>query len=280
MGYDVGVRVALCLILAFVGATRAMALGAETPVPAGTAPEPAPPERQRVLVLEPSSAAFDAATVATIAGLIIVELSADKRLDVISASEVRRLAELEGERQTIGCNDTSCLAELAGAMGARYVVFGDVGTLGSLVVMNLNLFDGATTQAISRVTVQSDGIGGLPAALPARIKVLAEPLIARMSANGTTTTTTTTATATTATVGDATAPVVAEGGSAAPWIVLSSGVALVVVGGLVDGFSPTSSNGEVDPVDFVGPVGYVGGVVVAVVGLGMLVFGGSSNDAP
>ena len=270
------VRVALCLILAFVSATRAMALGAETPVPAGPAPGPAPPERQRVLVLEPSSAAFDAATVATSAGLIIVELSADKRLDVISAAEVRRLAELEGERQTIGCNDTSCLAELAGAMGARYVVFGDVGTLGSLVVMNLNLFDGATTQAISRVTVQSDGIGGLPAALPARIKVLAQPLIARIELKGGTTTTTTT---TTTLVGDATAPVVAEGGSSAPWIVLSSGVAMVVVGGLVDGLSPTSVNGELDPVDFVGPVGYVGGVVVAAVGLGMLVLGGS-DDAP
>ena len=268
MGYDTGVRVVACLILALVGATRAMAFVAETPAP------PAAPERQRVLVLEPSSAAFDAATVATIAGLIIVELSADKRLDVISAAEVRRLAELEGERQTIGCNDTSCLAELAGAMGARYVVFGDVGTLGSLVVMNLNLFDGATTQAISRVTVQADGIGGLPAALPARIKVLAQPLIARIELKGGTTTTTTTTT-----VGDATAPVVADGGNAAPWIVLSSGAALVVVGGLVDGFSPTSSNGELDPVDFVGPVGYVGGVVVAAVGLGMLVFGGS-NDAP
>jgi hypothetical protein len=207
------------------------------------------------------------------AGLIIVELSADKRLDVISAAEVRRLAELEGERQTIGCNDTSCLAELAGAMGARYVVFGDVGTLGSLVVMNLNLFDGATTQAISRVTVQSEGIGGLPAALPARIKVLAQPLIARIELKGGTTTTTTTL------VGDATAPVVAEGGSAAPWIVLSSGVGLVVVGGLVDGLSPTSANGQLDPVDFVGPVGYLGGVAVAAVGFGMLVLGGS-DDAP
>jgi|GEM_PF-554245 len=276
MGYHPAVRIVSCFIIfALVGATRATALvGERSPSPGAAAPTvaAAPPERQRVLVLQPSSAAFDAATVATIAGLIIVELSADKRLDVISAAEVRRLAELEGERQTIGCTDTSCLAELAGAMGARYVVFGDVGTLGSLVVMNLNLFDGATTQAISRVTVQSDGIGGLPAALPARIKVLAEPLVARMGATGESPTST--PAGPTAVGADA-----GGGGSATPWIVLSSGVALLAVGGLVDGLSPTSFNGRVDPVDFVGPVGYVGGVVVAAIGVGMLVFGGS-NDAP
>lgn len=41
----------------------------------------------------------------------------------------------------MGCGDSSCLAEIAGAMGAEFVVFGDVGKLGETFVINLNLFD-------------------------------------------------------------------------------------------------------------------------------------------
>jgi len=164
MGYGPAMCVAalLCLFLL----SPALRAGAPSVLPA----------RPRVLVLEPASKSFDAATTSTIAGLIIVELAKDASLDVISAAEVQRLAELEGDRQAVGCGDESCLAELAGAMGARYVIFGDAGTLGGTVVLNLNLFDSQTTQAVNRVAVKADGVDALPAAVPGPLRELTAPL--------------------------------------------------------------------------------------------------------
>jgi hypothetical protein len=223
------------------------------------------PARPRVLVLEPASKSFDPATTSTIAGLIIVELGQDPRLDVISAAEVQRLAELEGDRQAVGCGDESCLAELAGAMGARYVVFGDVGSLGSLVVMNLNLFDNQTARAIHRVTVQADGIAKIPAALPGPIAALRQALIASTTTTATPpTTTTTTAPATTATTPP---PAGGAGVPILPWVLVGGGAALAIGGLAGDVFSPTSINGTYDVFDFAWPIGY-GLVAPVLIGVG------------
>lgn len=199
------------------------------------------PARPRVLVLEPTSTVFDRSTVGTISGLMIVELAKDPKLDVISDAEVKRLAELEGDRQSAGCTDTNCLAELAGAMGARYVVFGDLGSLGSTVVLNLNLFDSQTTQAVNRVAVSADGI----AALPQRLQELTAPLTG-------------------------TAPVVVvpkSGPPIAPWVVAGTGAALTVGAIAADNLSPTSTNNAVDGFDFLWPATY------CLVGPGLLVGG-------
>jgi hypothetical protein len=63
----------------------------------------------------------------------------------------------------------------AGA-GIEEVIFGDVGTLGGTVVLNLNLFDSQTTQAVNRVAVKADGVDALPAALPGPLRELTAPL--------------------------------------------------------------------------------------------------------
>ncbi len=135
-----------------------------------------PAQRARVLVLEPRSAVMDAATLSTITGIIVVELTQNRGFDVIAAADVQRLAELEGQRQNAGCDSAACLAEIAGAIGARYVVFGDVGALGELLVLNLNLFDSETSKAVNRVTVQARSIETLAGMLPTRTKELSGPL--------------------------------------------------------------------------------------------------------
>ena len=55
-----------------------------------------------------------------------------------------------------GCDEgsTSCLAELAGAMGARLVLFGDLGKLGDTTVVSLNLFLSDQAQSAGRETVR------------------------------------------------------------------------------------------------------------------------------
>lgn len=145
---------------------------------------PEPPPRQSLLVLEPSSSVIDPATRGTLLSLIIVEVAGASRLDVLSPNDVKRLVELEGEKQTAGCLDnSSCLADLAGALGARYVVFGDLGPLGSQLVLNLNLFDSQHARAVSRVTARFTTLEELPGQLPNLVSKLLAPLAPEQQAN-------------------------------------------------------------------------------------------------
>jgi len=70
---------------------------------------------------------------------------------VMSAAELRRLAELEGNKATAGCSDdTNCLADIAGALGAERVIFGSLSRLGSTTTVVLSLYTTATQRAERR----------------------------------------------------------------------------------------------------------------------------------
>ncbi len=220
------------------------------------------PSRARVLVLTPTSKVFDAGTTTTIGGLVTSELAGDQRLDIIASDDVERLAALEGDRQNVGCTDNSCLAELAGAIGARYVVFGDVGKLGDVVIVQLNLFDSQTAQALTRVTVQANSMSELPRALQPRVHELAAPLVSS----------TTSPAASTGTL--------AASGSfnVLPWVFIGAGTAAVVVGAIIEATSDVADNGAYDPQDFAAPALWVVGGAGVVAGVVMVVTGAS--DAP
>jgi len=220
-------------------------------------------DRPRLLVLEPSSEVVNKPTLSTIASLMLVELSKQPGLDVISASDVKRLAELEGEKQSMGCVDSSCLAELAGAMGARYVVFGDVGQLGSLIILNLNLFDSSKATAVNRTTVQSNGVEDLPSKLAAGLRELTAPL------NGAATAAATPPPAVTAPQAKGEPP-----SAALTWGLVGGGVAVMLAGGGYDLIIPTSDDAKLDGFDFIGPTIMVAGIGVAVAGVVMMISGG------
>jgi hypothetical protein len=232
---------------------------APAPVPATAAATPAP-SRPRVLVLAPTSTAFDPATATTIGGLITSELSADARLDIIGSAEVERLAALEGDRQNAGCSDNSCLAELAGAIGARYVVFGDVGKLGDIVIVQLNLFDSQTAQALTRVTVQANSMSELPRALPPRVRELAAPLVDATSVSSTSSSVT--------------------GFNPWPAVLVGGGVVAIGVGAAIEARAgELATNGVVDLTDALAPVLWLVGGAAVVAG-GVMFFSAGATDAP
>ena len=82
-------------------------------------------------------------------------------LVVMSAADIRRLADLEAERYTAGCaNDESCVAEIAGALGADRVLYGSFSRLGKTITVSLSLYS-TTTQTIDRRSVDVDDVNGL-----------------------------------------------------------------------------------------------------------------------
>lgn len=243
-----------------------MALSSTAMAAEPVAPTTAAPARPRVLVLTPTSKAFDAGTTSTIGGLVTSELASDPQLDIIASDDVERLAALEGDRQNAGCTDNSCLAELAGAIGARYVVFGDVGRLGDVVIVQLNLFDSQTARALTRVTVQANSMSELPRALQPRVHELAAPLVSS-------------STQVSASSPPSNLPgTVAASGSfnVLPWVLITAGATAVLVGGVIEVTSTVASNGTLDAQDIAAPALWLAGGAGIVAGVVMVATGASN----
>jgi TolB-like protein len=117
----------------------------------------------KVLVLDLHALAVEPATAALINGVVASAVSDHKELQVTSADDVRQMLSLAAQKQAVGCDDSSCLSEVAGAIGARYVVHGSLGKLGDTVVVNLALFDAQLAQALRKKTIQAATVEQLPA---------------------------------------------------------------------------------------------------------------------
>lgn len=75
-------------------------------------------------------------------------------LRVISAAEVQALVGVERQRQLLGCSEgsSSCLTELAGALGADGVISGSIGKFGSIYQVNIKVLSATDAKALSIVS--------------------------------------------------------------------------------------------------------------------------------
>ncbi len=105
--------------------------------------------------------------------LVTVSVARHKVFDVVSSADLRRVVELEADKATLGCTEAgSCLAELAGAMGARYVVFGQIAPLGSQLALTLNLFDSAKGSSSGRVVLLGADVDAMIPHIDAKVDAL------------------------------------------------------------------------------------------------------------
>lgn len=72
----------------------------------------------------------------------------------MSAQDIQTILGSERQRQLMGCSEDSgsCLSELAGAMGARFVVSGTLAKLGGSYQLTLQTLDTARAQPLGRST--------------------------------------------------------------------------------------------------------------------------------
>ena len=191
----------------------ALAQAGQAPPPTTSTPPHA--ERVRMLVFDVKpTGGVSKETAENLTGLIAALLSEDERLEVLAGPDLRSIIDLETQKQSLGCStDTSCLAEVAGALNAQFVLAGDAGFLGSLINLNLSLYDQTKASNIGRRAVQAASLDQLPAALRVALGQLV------VSAIGTSTT-------------DASA-LVDSGPGVLPWLTVGVGGAAVVAGGVV-----------------------------------------------
>lgn len=87
------------------------------------------------------------------------ELNALGPFEAISNADVRRMLEFEAEKQKLGCDgtDASCLAEIGGALGAAYLVAGQVLKVEDTWLVQLQLFSIEAAKPMGRAAREYRG---------------------------------------------------------------------------------------------------------------------------
>ena len=152
-----------------------LAVIAATEAPSSAAPSSAEapsPTTTRVVALPLVDDGAGAELTNTASSLVAVSLSRIPGLSVLSGDDVRAAADLDAQKQMLGCAETSCLAEIAAALGADRMVHGRVGRLGTTVVVTLSMFDAKASNALGREVVQSNDVSTLPAEIDDAVRRL------------------------------------------------------------------------------------------------------------
>lgn len=94
--------------------------------------------------------------------------------DVVSRREVTQLLELEGNRQSIGCDTTTeaCAAEIAAALGAELVVRAELSTLEGERVLALTVLHTRELARTQRALLRGATVAALGAQLEAELPAL------------------------------------------------------------------------------------------------------------
>ncbi len=143
----------LMVVMTLLAATSA---GAQPKDAAGPAAGPAraePPRKVRIAVLDVQYAgAGDRKTVEGLSALLASEVARRPNLIVIAGSDLRALVGFERQKALLGCTESSCIAELAGALGVAYLVSSEVSKVGSTWLLSLTLLDANRAMAQGRLT--------------------------------------------------------------------------------------------------------------------------------
>lgn len=83
----------------------------------------------------------------------------------LGPSDMKDMLDAEQQKMMLGCDKESCMAELAGAMGAERLIAGSVGMLGTMHVVTLKLVDTKSAQVTSRASRRFQKIEEVPEAV-------------------------------------------------------------------------------------------------------------------
>jgi hypothetical protein len=132
------------------------------------APVPTDNTHPKLAVIELTVAGgIDPAVSGPITEAITNEIASRGFFDVISSRDVQTLLGAERQRQMLGCaEEGACLTELAGALGARFVLSGSLAKLGDTYQLTLQTLDSRKAQPVGRSTRLAKDLATLRAQLP------------------------------------------------------------------------------------------------------------------
>ncbi|MBI5529620.1 MAG: hypothetical protein HY897_25110 [Deltaproteobacteria bacterium] len=118
--------------------------------------------------------------------IVINEVSRLGRYTVIGQKDLDKMLTWEQNKQLKGCNDTSCLIQIAGAMGASFYMEGSLGVMGDQFVVTLKLMDAQNVKIRARDTLiieKNESV--LVKAMPGLVQKIASPVEAKTAPTAT-----------------------------------------------------------------------------------------------
>jgi TolB-like protein len=121
----------------------------------------------------------------TVSEAIGAEIAKEPGFSVLTHADLSRLAALEGEKQAMGCEtDQSCLADIATALGARFVVSGRLTKVDENQVLQTTLLDAHGGRALARESISEPTITRLLGRIPELVTILIDAASMTMGAEG------------------------------------------------------------------------------------------------
>ncbi|HUJ28914.1 MAG TPA: hypothetical protein VLW85_22995 [Myxococcales bacterium] len=118
-------------------------------------------EAPAVAVTEFGADAADREKAKGLSGVVASRLAA-AHARVIGMDEVAQALKLEKEKQMLGCSDDGCLAEISGALGVRYLVYGRLDRFGKSALLSGFVFDSRAAKGMLRWSQKVDDDAQLP----------------------------------------------------------------------------------------------------------------------
>ena len=92
------------------------------------------------------------------------------KYEVIGKSDIRAALHLEQQKQMLGCDSESCMAEIGGALGVPWMVIGNISLFGKTFLLNLKLLDVGRVKVIQGLSKTiKGGEDALVEAVPAAV---------------------------------------------------------------------------------------------------------------
>jgi len=121
-------------------------------------------------VLALAGSALDADTSRLVEEMIVGSLDATGRFKVTSRNDMMSLLGFEKQKQSMGCEEASCLAEIAGALGVDLVAAPRAGRLDNLTMLTVAIVEVKTAAALARSRRTVASAAELPAAVDAMVE--------------------------------------------------------------------------------------------------------------
>ena len=106
----------------------------------------------KIAVLAFSASGVDPTVAAAVTESVTAEVAVRGYFDPISSAEIQTLLSVERQRQLIGCSEENCMTELAGALGAPYVMSGSLVKLEGIFQLNIQVIDSRKSRTTGRAT--------------------------------------------------------------------------------------------------------------------------------
>lgn len=172
--------------------------------------------RIKIAVLEIRAVGADEKAAELLSEVALTEAAADRSLDVIGRSDVAALLGFEKQKQVLGCaEDSSCIAEIGGALGVDFMLVGTLGRIGDLHRIDLRLIEVRKARVSGR---WGESVEGRSERLVAAVQRGTRSLLGVFSASR---------------GAPASAAARPAPGRRAAWIVGGAGAALLAAGGLM-----------------------------------------------